>query len=246
MINIVIPISAKSKVSSDEQYNYPLPLIELYGKSLIEYSLESFKSITDDIKYTFILREEDCAKYNFDNSLRLLAPGSNIIRLKNTTKGAICSILMSLDLLNNTNELIIANYDQLIKSDLQAVVDKFRSEDADGGLITFRSIHPRWSYARVINDNNIIQTAEKNPISNYAIAGFYYYKKFNFFRDSSFDVIRNNENYQGKFFTSSTFNQMVLNSMKVINYTIDENQYFSFYSEDKLKEFKEYIKNENS
>ena len=242
MINIVIPISAKSKINSEDYFNYPLPLIDIYGKSLIEYSLQTFDSINDKIKFTFILREEDCENYNFDNSLKLLKPDSNIVRLKNTTQGAICSILMTLNLLNDTDELIVANYDQLINANLQAIINKFRSEDADGGLITFNSIHPRWSYARVINDNDIIQTAEKNPISNYAIAGFYYFKKFNFFKEASFDVIRNNENYQGKFFTSSTFNQMVLKSLKIKNYTISNNEYFSFYSEDKLKEFKEFLK----
>ena len=53
--------------------------------------------VDDKIKFIFILKEQDCRKYKFDSSLKLLKPDCSIIKLNNTTKGAICSILMAID-----------------------------------------------------------------------------------------------------------------------------------------------------
>ena len=36
----------------------------------------------------------------------------------------------------------------------------------DAGVITFESVHPRWSYVRLDSENRVTETAEKRPISN--------------------------------------------------------------------------------
>lgn len=240
MINVVIPIASKKLTDENDIFQYPLPLIEILGKTLIEYSLDGLKSLKEKINFIFILKEDDCNRYHFDNSLYLLIPDCTIVRLKETTQGAICSVLMTIDLLDKDAELIIVNYDQYIDHDLDIIIKYFRQENADGGLITFKSIHPRWSYAKVVGDN-IIQTAEKNPISNFAIAGFYYYRKANYFIEAAYNVIRFDENYNDKFYTSSTFNQMILNNLIIKNYTIKNEDYHSFYSPQKVNEFRAFL-----
>ena len=138
-------------------------------------------------------------------------------------------------------ELIILNYDQYINYDLNLILEYFRRDKVDGGVITFNSIHPRWSYAK-IKDKQVLETAEKNPISNNAIAGFYYFKKGLYFLDSAFDVIRHDDNFDERYYTSSIYNQMILKNLQIQNYHISKENYFSFYSVQKLNEFKEYLK----
>jgi len=244
MINIVIPIASNFFIDENEEYQFPLPLIELYGKTLIEYTIEGIEKVDDKIKFIFILKEQDCRKYKFDSSLKLLKPDCSIIKLNNTTKGAICSILMAIDEIDKEEELIILNYDQFIDLNLNVFLKNFRQLNADGGLITFNSIHPRWSYAK-IDGEFVIQTAEKNPISNLAIAGFYYFKRASIFIDSAFDVIKFDQNYNGNFYTSSVYNQMILQNMRVYSFLIKKESYYSFYSPQKVNEFKDFLKNKH-
>jgi dTDP-glucose pyrophosphorylase len=240
MINIILPI-ASSKIQDDnDKFQYPLPLIEINGKSLIEYSIEGLKSLGDELKYIFILNENDCAKYHFDNTLRLLKPNCEIVIINGSTSGAICSILMAIDFIDKNSECLILNYDQYIDEDLSLIIQKFRDGNADGGILTFNSVHPRWSFAR-INDEEVVETAEKNPISNYALAGFYYFKNSSHFINSAFDVIKYNVSYDGKYYTSSVFNQMILKNFKIQNILINKNKYHSFYSSQKIKEFETYL-----
>jgi dTDP-glucose pyrophosphorylase len=158
--------------------------------------------------------------------------------------GAVCSILMGIDNINLDEELIIVNSDQIIDCNYNNVLSEFRSKKVDGGVITFQSVHPRWSYARVI-ENKVIQTAEKNPISNIAIAGFYYFYKAKDFIDGSFNVIKYDDNYNDNYYTSSVYNQMILADKNVTFFPIQSEKYYSFYSSQKLKEFEEYLKNKH-
>ena len=46
----------------------------------------------------------------------------------------------------------------------------FTSKDFDGYL-TFKALRPKWSYAKVDDENIVTEVAEKNPISDNATVG---------------------------------------------------------------------------
>jgi NDP-sugar pyrophosphorylase family protein len=244
MIKIIVPLGSNLMIDESGQFNYPLPLIEINGKSLIEYVIDDLNKINEKKEFIFILKDEDCNKYKLDKTLNLLVPDAKIIRLQSPTKGAICSILMAIDDLNIDDETIIVNSDQIIDCDYNSVLNHFRTNLAEGGIICFRSVHPRWSYAKIIDDL-VVQTEEKTPISNNAIAGFYYFKNGSTFVNSSFNVIKFDQNYEGNYYTSSVFNQLILNGMKVLSYNINSDSYHTFYSIPKLKEFEKHLNNES-
>ena len=52
----------------------------------------------------------------------------------------------------------------------------FTSTEADGGILTFESSHPKWSYARLDDSGYVDLVAEKEPISKNATVGVYYWK----------------------------------------------------------------------
>ena len=40
--------------------------------------------------------------------------------------------------------------------------------NADGGIVSFRATHPKWSFAKVDEQGLVTEVAEKNPISDIA------------------------------------------------------------------------------
>ena len=241
MLNIIIPIAASSSASKKDFFSYPLLLKEVMGKALIEYVVDNIIKIEGPKKITFILNKEESDRFHIDNTLKLLINDCSIIKVKGKTNGAICSILMGIDKIDLDEELIIINSDQIIEFNYNQALSEFRTKKVDGGLLTFNSIHPRWSYVKTYEDK-VIQTAEKNPISNNAIAGFYYFKKAKDFIEGSFKTIYCDDNLNGNFYTSSVYNQMILDNKLITCYNINKDKYFSFYSEQKLKEFEDYLK----
>lgn len=239
-MNIIIPLAGKSSFDNKENY-YPLPLRDIYGKPLIQYVVENLQKINGKNKFIYILREEYCAKFHLDKTLRLLTPNCEIEILKNETSGSVCSILMAIGKLNNDLDSIIVNADQIFKLDINNLIAYFRNANADAGVVTHNSVHPRWSYVISDENNNVMQAAEKKPLSKLAIAGFYYFKKLEDFKKCAFNAIEIEDFYQGKLFTSALINQMVLLNKKVLNKTINSKYYMSFYNNQKISEFERYI-----
>jgi len=236
MINILIPLAGKNQYFSETEYPFPKPLIEFNGKTMIEHIIDNFSSIKKEKQFIFIVNSEDCKKYHLDNVLNILTNHTcKIIKLENETKGAACSAMMAVEHIDNDTPLIISNADQLFDICLDEVINTFESSDA--GVITFESIHPRWSYVRLNKKNKVTETAEKRPISKSAIAGFYYFKKGNDFINSSSKMIKKDASVNGLYYVSPVLNEMVLENKTINIFKIENEKYHTFYTPQKIKEY---------
>jgi dTDP-glucose pyrophosphorylase len=247
MFQILIPLAGGNAFFSDHaEYQFPKPLIEINGRPMIQWVFENLQSIEEkELKYIFIVREEDCIRFHLDETISILSDTkSSVIRLKEQTKGAVCSCLMAIDELDLNSPLLITNGDQIVDKELQAAIKYFEDRNMDGGVVTFESVHPKWSFARFEKDL-VVETAEKRPISKNAIAGVYYYKKAGDFIAGSFEVVKKNINVNGLFFISSTINELILANKKVGYYSIPNEHYHSFYSPQKIKEFENIMSKRN-
>lgn len=235
MVNILIPSMGKSTFFED--IFFPKPLIEIKGKTMLERVIDNYSDV-DPKSYIFIFDEKDCCEFHLDLSVKILSPTSIVIKLRNHTKGALCTCLMAVDYINNNTPLMIANSDQIIDVDYKKVISHFEKSNADAGVITFPSIHPRWSYARKQGDE-IVEVSEKKPLSKDAIAGFYYYKRGSDFIESAKKVILKDNCLNGMFYISASINEMILMGGKISYFEIPKEKYHSFYSPEKIKEYEE-------
>lgn len=236
-LNILIPLAGKNQFFSEQEYPFPKPLIEFCGKTMIEHVIDNLNKIEQEKEYIFVLNEIDCKKFYLDNVLNLLTEDKcTIVKLKNETKGSACSSMMAINAINNDDSLIIANADQLFNVDLPQIVSEFELSDA--GVITFNSIHPRWSYVQVVSQSNhVVEAAEKRPISRHAIAGFYYFKHGKDFISAASQMIKKDVNLDDKYYISPCLNEMILMNKKVVMHEIEVTQYHTFYSPQKIKDY---------
>jgi dTDP-glucose pyrophosphorylase len=238
MLNIVIPLAGPSKFFNEGEYPFPKPLIEINGTTMIQHVIDNLNTISLDKNFIFIVKKEDCVKYHLDNVLRLLTNNKcEIVELENETKGAACSALMAVEKINNDNMLLISNGDQIIFEDFNTVINNFVKNNADAGTICFDSVHPKWSYVRLDEFNNVVETAEKRPISNYAIAGWYFFKKGQNFVNATMKSIKNDASVNGLYYIAPTLNEMILSNKTIRIHKIEARKYYSFYSPEKIKEF---------
>jgi NDP-sugar pyrophosphorylase family protein len=236
MLKIIIPLAGSSELFQKAGFPYPKPLIDIKGKPMIEWVIESTKSIGISTQIIFIIKEEDSRAYHLDNTLKLLDSNCEIVKLKNNTKGGLCSVLMSIDAIEDDDSILILNSDQIIDENLSLIHDFWEQKKSDVGVVTFKSVHPRWSYA-LTEEDDIIQTAEKNPISNQAIAGYYYFNSAKLFFECAFQTIINDVQTDGMFYISPVINEFILRNKKVHYYQITNEQYHSFYSPKLVTEF---------
>ena len=239
-MNIIVPMAYAEPNPDISEFQYPKPLVDLHGKPLIEYVIENISLIEGINKIYFIVNEATCSKYHLDNTISLLTDKAEIIYLKNPTSGSVCSVLMAIDEIAKLEECVIVNSDQILLTDINKHLTQFKNEKLDAGVITFNSVHPRWSYV-LMDNNKAVQFAEKNPISKNAIAGFYYFKTFEQFVNNACKSIIDDDQLDGKFYISSVLNQFILSGFKISHSEINPAEYLSLYSNQKIKEFDAYL-----
>lgn len=238
MLNILVPLGGASVFFDLAEYIFPKPLIEIQGKPMIEMVIESLAAISLEKKYIFVVKAVDCHKHCLHNVLQLITDNQcSIVKLDNETKGAACSALLAVDYIDSDEELLIVNGDQLIDYDLNKVIVEFRQQGVDAGIICFESVHPRWSFIRVDEQHNIVEAAEKVPISKNAIAGFYYFKHGADFVRAAMNSIEKGASVNGLYYIAPVLNELVLENKVLKPYYIDKQSYHSFYSPQKIKEF---------
>ena len=82
---------------------------------------------------------------------------------------------------------------------------------ADGGIPTFKSTHPKWSFVRIDEKNNVVEVQEKNPISNMATVGFYYFKKGKDFVKNAEEMIKADDRVNNEFYLCPVYNYLIKN-----------------------------------
>ena len=92
----------------------------------------------------------------------------------------------------------------------------FISSDIDGAILTFQSTHPKWSYAKLDENNFVIEVAEKKPISTNATAGLYYWKKGSDYVKYAKQMINKNIRVNNEFYICPVYNEAILDNKKII------------------------------
>ena len=225
-MNILILMAGSYRDFKEKGLSFPKYLIEIQNKPIIQRIIESLENVGENI--TCIIRQEDQEKYFLGDTIKILSPNCKIIEVAGDTKGAVCTALFAIDEINSGEELLILNGDQLIKTDILPILTNFRDRNLDGGIVVINAVHPKYSSILLDENNFVIQTSEKRPISNIASTGCCYFKNGSEFVNSAFSVIEKDFNTQGMYYISSTFNQMILNQKKIGIYEIPKKDYISF------------------
>jgi dTDP-glucose pyrophosphorylase len=237
-MQVLIPISSRTSFFPSEEYFFPKPLIEVAGRPMIELVVNQLKRQLTNPQFTFVIDRDDARTFSIDRICELAAGSkTHVIERMGETSGALCSCLLAIGALDPHAPLLISNSDQIISADLSARLERFERAKVDAGVLTFDSIHPRWSYVVEAADDRVAQTFEKKVVSRQAIAGLYYFREAGKFLDAAKKTILNDMKVDGAFFISSAINQCILDGGDVMYTTIDERHYHSFYSPSRIVEF---------
>jgi len=217
--NILIPMAGEGSRFKKAGYTFPKPMIEVNGKPMIQLIVDN---IGFEANYIYVVRKEHYDNYNLKNFLNLITPNCKIVIVDHLTEGAACTTLKSEEYINNDNPLIIANSDQFIKWNPVDFYYKMIETKADGGILTFNSTHPKWSYVKLNENGNVIELKEKNPISNIATVGIYYYKKGSEYVKYTKQMINKNLRVNNEFYVAPVYNEYLLDNKKIKTYKVDE------------------------
>ena len=216
-MNIIIPMAGHGSRFLQAGYTFPKPLIEVHGKPMIQVVIDNLKV---DANFIFIVQKEHREKYNLDSMLSLLAPGCKIVDVDKVTEGAACTVLLGKEFINNDEPLVIANSDQFIEWSSLDFFYKMNEQNLDAGIVSFKSTHPKWSYAKTDDNGFVLEVAEKKTISDIATVGIYYWKKGSDFVKYAEQMIHKNIRVNNEFYVCPVFNEAILDGLKIKTFDV--------------------------
>ena len=156
------------------------------------------------------LREEDIRQFGLDETVHVLEPEALILRVRDDTKGAACSALLACDIIDPEGELLLLNANELIEAPFDRILAGFRAAGHAAGVVTFPSVHPRYSFVRLDDAGLVVEAAEKRAISRHATAGFYWFARAADFFAAVRRMIRKGAGHHGLFYVCPSLNEYVL------------------------------------
>lgn len=217
-MNVLIPMAGAGSRFESAGYTFPKPLIDVNKKPMIQVVVEN---LNIDANYIYIVQRKHREKYNLDTLLNLITPGCSIVETDGVTEGAACTCLLAKDYINNENPLFLANSDQFVEWNSNEFMYKMSETNCDGGIVTFESTHPKWSFAKTNEFGLVTEVAEKNPISNIATVGFYYWKHGSDFVRFAEQMIKSNIRTNNEFYVCPVFNQAISAGLKIRTYNAE-------------------------
>jgi HAD superfamily hydrolase (TIGR01509 family) len=218
-MNVLIPMAGAGSRFAAAGYTFPKPLIDVEGKPMIQVVVDN---LNIDANFIYVVQKEHRAKFNLDTLLNLITPNCKIVEVDGMTEGAACTTLLAKEFINNDEPLLMANSDQFVEWDSNEFMYKMIEQKVDGGILSFTATHPKWSFAKVDEYGYVTEVAEKNPISDIATVGVYYWAKGSDYVKYAEQMIEKNIRTNNEFYVCPVFNEAIGDCKKIKTFNIEK------------------------
>jgi hypothetical protein len=220
-MKVLIPMAGEGSRFAKQGYQFPKPLIDVNGKPMIQNVIENLHF---DAEYIFLVRKEHLVKYTgLENTLKQITNhNSTIVVVDSLTEGAACTALLAKQYINDNDDLLIANSDQIIEYESNNFLSLKKLTNVDSMVFTFNATHPKWSFVKVNTDGFITEVAEKNPISNIATCGIYWYRKGSDFVKYAEQMISKQIRVNNEFYIAPVYNELLKDNKTLIPFYVNK------------------------
>lgn len=220
-MKILIPMAGEGSRFAKEGYQFPKPLIDVNGKPMIQRVVEN---LDFDAEYIFLVRKQHLIDYSgLENTLKVITNNKGkIVVVDSLTEGAACTALLAKDHINNDDDLLIANSDQIIEYEQKNFTYLKNLTQLDSIVFCFNAVHPKWSFVKTNARGFVSEVAEKNPISDIATCGIYWYKKGSDFVKYAEQMINKNIRVNNEFYIAPVYNELINDGKTLVPFYVSK------------------------
>lgn len=191
------------------------PLVDVNGIPMFVHSARCAQYEFSD--YIFIVRQE----HNLEPTIKQYYPDAHVIEIDYTTQGTACTLMLAKEHWQDGSSIFVSNCDQHVEYTGDWSWTKW-----DGAIACFDCPErdPKWSYAQTNSAGFVTRVAEKDPISELATVGWYYWRDGRQFEQSVVDMMAANDRVNNEFYTCPTYNYLLKQGCAVSTFTVDSMQ----------------------
>lgn len=201
-MKLIMPMAGEGSRFRDVGYDKVKPMIDVCGIPMFVF-VERCIGLDFDERI-FIVRKD----HDIKEDVLKWYPDAHVIELDELTEGTACTIMKAREHFEDGSSIFISNCDQWVDWEPEKFKMIASQHEVDGIIANFHCPErdPKWSFAEIDGLNNITRVAEKDPISEWATVGYYYWRDGRHFIQSVENMIAADDRVNGEFYTCPTYN----------------------------------------
>jgi NDP-sugar pyrophosphorylase family protein len=212
-MKVIVPMAGRGRRFANSSYSRPKPLIDVLGKPMFIWAIESLNGM-DFSEIIFIALKEHEIQFGLSELMnKFVKVPFQLVLIGEVTEGQLCTVLAAKPLIHTSESLLIIASDTLIEGDMLA--DLAKGEDIDGIISVMYLPGEQWSFAKVDSDGKVIEVAEKTRISDWASTGMYYFKSGANFVQEAERLINRNERTRGEFYIMPLYQKLIDSGLNI-------------------------------
>ncbi|TDQ57892.1 hypothetical protein EDC45_0958 [Mesocricetibacter intestinalis] len=221
----IIPMAGLSSRFFKAGYSKPKYQLDLNGESVFSWSVKSFENYFKTDKFIFIYRDVYETKNFLEQEIKKLGIlDYELVCLPAETLGQADTVYQGISHLIQDEEIYIFNIDSRIIRFTKPEWVK----DCDGYLEVFKGKGDHWSFAKPAgNSKRVIQTTEKERISDLCSDGLYYFKKKSTFEKLFLAAKEKGNTAKNEYYIAPLYNEIITQGA-IVFYDLIENEQILF------------------
>ena len=237
-MTVIITMAGLGSRFKKAGYDCPKYMIEVKGKTLFEWSMDSLLGYNDIVsKYIFVVRTEDnskefiiekCDKYGIENV--------DIVEIDCLTDGQATTCMFAIPYCNTDNAIMVYNIDTYV----EPFELRYEDIEGDGYIPCFKADGDHWSFVKIDNNGNAVEVREKVRISDNCTLGAYYFSSAALYEKLYSEYYSDNSNLErNEKYIAPLYNYMISKKMAVKIGIIDFRKVHVLGTPEELDAFKE-------
>ncbi|MCS4057060.1 sugar phosphate nucleotidyltransferase [Salinibacter ruber] len=179
--------------------------LQVKEQTMFEYAMESLRPFFNH-EFIFITRGGHSPdEFLSDRCESLGIEAFQTVELKTLTAGQAATAQQAAGHVDDSESILIYNIDTYVEGGYLSR-DKLRG---DGCIPVFQTEGGSWSYVKVDESGEALEIREKEPISDLASIGLYYFKKFSVFNKAILEIGHEIEEEYGEQYIAPIYNWLI-------------------------------------
>lgn len=217
-LNVLIPAAGRGQRFRDAGYDTTKPFIRINGKQMVCHVIDNLA--VEATRFAVFSGASLPAGLNLFQIGQLVGEWSRV----ELTRGTAETCLFALKGRDLSAPLLIANSDQLLEWDHLAFYHLCRNTHLDAVTVVFDAPdrNPKWSYCKTNPDGTVWRVAEKDPISDVANCGVYFFKRGSDFVKYAEMMIAQGVTVNGEYYVAPVLDAMIADGKAVGTFRADK------------------------
>ncbi|WP_455541855.1 glycosyltransferase family 2 protein [Intestinibacter sp.] len=234
-MNIVITMAGMGSRFKKAGYNTEKYMIEAKGHTLFYWSMISLEDFFDE-KFVFIVKEQDNASdFIKEECAKLNIKQYEIFEIDKLTDGQATTALLSKSYWTEGESIVIYNIDTYVEQ------GGFKKSDfrGEGFIPCFYGEGDHWSFAKLGQDDKVIEVREKKRISPNCTLGLYYFKTVELYEKLYEEYYKEDKNLEaGERYIAPLYNYLIEKGGDVYISVVEKDKIHVLGTPEELEEFK--------